>query len=135
MGIPGTENEFQFPIGTKSMIYVKPLGLKKKSAACFVFATTNNLILIPRQLLELPDLCMSMGSRALNRQITSKKNYCDKNQFTHQSDSESLRSFNEKKIKRPVTVALPYPSPLHQNEGKQQKKSKSKAFFIFFQQH
>lgn len=61
-----------------------------------------------------------------------QKNYCDKNQFTHQSDSESLRSFNEKKIKRPVTVALPYPPPLHQNEGKQQKKIEIESVFHVF---
>jgi hypothetical protein len=65
-----------------------------------------------------------------------QKNYCDKNQFTHQSDSESLRSFNEKKIKRPVTVALPYlllrSTKMKENN---KKKSKSKAFFMFFQQH
>lgn len=81
----------------------------------------------------------------------NKKNYCDtknKKQFTHhQSDSESLQfnerilwprssSLSKKKEKRPVTVALPYPPLLHQNEGKlNKKKSKSKAFFMFFQQH
>lgn len=81
----------------------------------------NNLILIPRQLFILPLLCMSMGSRALKKssnwrsktwmkksfvwmfridlkKITSKKLLRQK-QFTHQSDSESLRSFNEKKNK------------------------------------
>jgi len=66
------------------------------------------------------------------KKLRQKKNYCDKNQFTHQSDSESLRSFNEKKIKRPVTVALPYPSPLHQNEGKQQKKIEIESVFHVF---
>merc|ERR1712204_114917 len=75
----------------------------------------------------------------------NKTNNCDKKQKTVYSSErfrKSLRSFNEKKKKekerkkyRPVTVALPYPPPLHQNEGKLQKKSKSKAFFMFFQQH
>merc|ERR1711953_891706 len=38
-----------------------------------------------------------------------------------------------KRIKRPVTVALPYPPPLHQNEGKQQKKNRNrKRFSCFF---
>jgi len=116
----------------------------------------NNLILIPRQLLKLPLLCMSMGSRALNRQIEDQKNlneksfvwmfridlkklrqknYCDKNSLLIRAIQSHCGLLTRKRIKRPVTVALPYPPPLHQNEGKLQKKSKSKAFFMFFQQH
>merc|ERR1739842_210854 len=33
---------------------------------------------------------------------------------------------------RPVTVALPYPPPLHQNEGKLQKKNRNRKGFSFF---
>lgn len=107
------------------MMYVRPWILRKenKSAACFVFATTTWSWSRASSVPSHPLLCMSMGSRALNRNRRSKKlewkkkpvscecsgsifkkykkNYCDKKQnkkqFTHQSDSESLRSFNEKR--------------------------------------
>jgi len=113
----------------------------------------NNLILIPRQLLKLPLLCMSMGSRALNRQIEDQKNlneksfvwmfridlkklrqknYCDKNSLLIRAIQSHCGLLTRKRIKRPVTVALPYPPPLHQNEGKQQKKIEIESVFHVF---
>ena len=115
-------------------------------------------------------LCMSMSSRAsksksMIKKLNEKKNcfvwmfridlkkqtnYCDKKQkenkkqFTqNQSDSKCHCGVLTRKIKRPVTIALPYPPPLHQKWRKtknqitkKNNKSKSKAkFFMFFQQH
>jgi hypothetical protein len=72
------------------------------------------------------------------KQTTATKN---KKQFTHQSDSEShcgLLTRKKRKKKKEITTSdsrAAISSSLHQNEGKLQKKSKSKAFFMFFQQH
>lgn len=145
------------------MMYVRPWILRKenKSAACFVFATTTWSWSRASSVPSHPLLCMSMGSRALNRNRRSKKlEWKKKKQFRVNVQDRSLKNTKKttatknktknslliraiqshcglltRKEKRPVTVALPYPPPLHQNEGKQQKKSKSKAFFMFFQQH
>merc|ERR1712142_386441 len=90
-----------------------------------------------------------MGSRALNRQIRSKKkllcecsglilkNYVKKTTATKTSLLiRAIQShcglLTRKKIKRPVTVAPPYPPPLHQNEGKQQKKIEIESVFHVF---
>ena len=73
--------------------------------------------------------CECSGS-ILKKPTTATKN---KKQFTHQSDSEShCGLLTRKRIKRPVTVALPYPPPLHQNEGKQQKKIEIESVFHVF---
>jgi len=104
-------------------IVCEALGFKRKQKRRVFRLCYNNLILIPRQLFKLPLLCMSMGSRALKkssnwrsknlnekkvscecsgsilRKLRQKKKLLRQKQFTHQSDSESLRSFNEKKNK------------------------------------
>merc|ERR1719323_318162 len=68
------------------------------------------------------------------KKITSKKkNYCDKNSLLIRAIQSHCGLLTRKRIKRPVTVALPYPPPLHQNEGKQQKKNRNrKRFSCFF---
>lgn len=102
----------------------KPLDLKKKenkSAACFVFATTtwswSRASSVPSQ----PLLCMSMGSKKsfkskskIKKNLNEKKSFVwmfridlkkykkklllrQKTVYSTQSDSESLRSFNEKR--------------------------------------
>ena len=58
-----------------------------------------------------------------------QKNYCDKNSLLIRA-IQSHCGLLTRKEKRPVTVALPYPFPLHQNEGKQQKKIES-VFHVF----
>ena len=77
--------------------------------------------------------------------LKKQTNYCDKKQkenkkqFTqNQSDSKCHCGVLTRKIKRPVTVALPYPPPLHQNEGKTKTRLKktqieieSKVFHVF----
>jgi len=84
--------------------------------------------------------CECSGSILKNKQTTAtKKQKENKKQFTqNQSDSKCHCGVLTRKIKRPVTIALPYPPPLHQKWRKTKKnnKSKSKAkFFMFFQQH
>ena len=71
--------------------------------------------------------------------LKKQTNYCDKKQkenkkqFTqNQSDSKCHCGVLTRKIKRPVTVALPYPPPLHQNEGKLQKKIEIESVFHVF---
>jgi len=112
-------------------------------------------------------LCMSMSSRAsksksMIKKLNEKKNrfvwmfridlkkqtnYCDKKQkenkkqFTHQSDSVSLRCFNEKNkttsdSRAAISSSAPSKWRKNKNQIKKKHKSKSKAkFFMFFQQH
>ena len=118
---------------------------KTKSAACFVFATTNKqtknqLDLDPAPALKNHCCACQWAQELQNRNRWSKNwmkknrfvwmfridlkkqtNYCDKKQkenkkqFTqNQSDSKCHCGVLTRKIKRPVTIALPYPPPLHQ---------------------
>jgi len=139
------------------MMYVRSLDLKKKenkSAACFVFATTT-WSWSRASSLKLPLLCMSMGSRALKKSSNwrsknlnekkvscecsgsilrklRQKNYCDKNSLLIRAIQSHCGLLTRKRIKRPVTVALPYPFPLHQNEGKSTKKIEIESVFHVF---
>ena len=117
----------------------------------------NNLILIPRQLFKITIVVHVNGlksfkkivklkikklewkkvscecSGSILRKLRQKKNYCDKNSLLIRAIQSHCGLLTRKRIKRPVTVALPYPPPLHQNEGKSTKKNRNrKRFSCFF---
>jgi hypothetical protein len=115
------------------------------------------LILIPRQLFKITIVVHVNGlksfkkssnwrSKNLNEKKVScecsgsilrklrqnKKNYCDKNSLLIRAIQSHCGLLTRKRIKRPVTVALPYPFPLHQNEGKSTKKIEIESVFHVF---
>jgi len=104
-------------------IVCEALGFKRKQKRRVFRLCYNNLILIPRQLFKITIVVHVNGLKSFKKivklkikklewkksfvwmfridlkKITSKKKLLRQKQFTHQSDSESLRSFNEKKNK------------------------------------
>ena len=135
---------------------------KTKSAACFVFATTNKqtknqLDLDPAPALKNHCCACQWAQELQNRNRWSKNwmkknrfvwmfridlkkqtNYCDKKQkenkkqFTHQSDSESLRSFNEKKNKTTSDSRAAISSSAPPKWRKTKKNRNRKRFSCFF---
>lgn len=137
-------------------IVCEALGFKRKQKRRVFRLCYNNLILIPRQLFKITIVVHVNGLKSFKKivklkikklewkksfvwmfridlkKITSKKNYCDKNSLLIRAIQSHCGLLTRKRIKRPVTVALPYPPPLHQNEGKSTKKIEIESVFHVF---